>query len=227
MQPLHFAVIGAGNIGKIQVEAIQQIPEARVTVVCNRGEAAGRALAEKVGATWIADFADAVTRDDVDVVTICTPSGTHMEIAVAAAAAGKHLLIEKPIDITLERVDAILDAVEKAGVYLVCSRYASHRVSTKAKAAVDAGRLGRLTLADVYVKWYRPQSYYDGSWRGTWEIDGGGALMNQSDPQYRSATMCWPARSRVSWRRPQPWPTPCRQKTRPVPCSPLRGAEWV
>ncbi|MEZ4679067.1 MAG: Gfo/Idh/MocA family oxidoreductase [Caldilineaceae bacterium] len=181
MQPLHFAVIGAGNIGKIQVEAIQQIPEARVTVVCNRGEAAGRALAEKVGATWIADFADAVTRDDVDVVTICTPSGTHMEIAVAAAAAGKHLLIEKPIDITLERVDAILDAVEKAGVVLACVfplRFAQG--VHKAKAAVDAGRLGRLTLADVYVKWYRPQSYYDGSWRGTWEIDGGGALMNQS-----------------------------------------------
>lgn len=181
MQPLNFAIIGAGNIGKIQAEAIQHIPDAWVTVVCNRGEAAGRALAEQVGATWIADFAEAVTRDDVDVVTICTPSGTHKEIAVAAAEAGKHLLVEKPIDITLPRVDAILQAAEEAGVVLACVfplRFAEG--VHKAKAALDAGRLGRLTLADVYVKWYRPQSYYDGSWRGTWEIDGGGALMNQS-----------------------------------------------
>jgi len=181
LHPLNFAVIGAGNIGKIQAEAIQQIPEARVSVVCNRGEAAGRALADKVGATWVADFADAVKREDVDVVTICTPSGTHMEIAVAAAQAGKHLLVEKPIDITLPRIDAILAAVEQAGVVLACVfplRFAEG--VHKAKAALDAGRLGRLTLADVYVKWFRPQSYYDGSWRGTWAIDGGGALMNQS-----------------------------------------------
>ncbi len=181
MQPLNFAVIGAGNIGKIQAEAIRHIPAARVTVVCNRGEAAGRALAENHGATWVADFHEAVTRDDVDVVTICTPSGTHAEIAIAAAEAGKHLLVEKPIDITLARVDQMLRAVEKAGVVLACVfplRFAQG--IHKAKAALEAGRLGRLTLADVFVKWYRPQSYYNGNWRGTWEIDGGGALMNQS-----------------------------------------------
>ncbi len=181
MQPLNFAIIGAGNIGKIQADALQQIPAARVSVVCNRGEEAGRALADKVGATWVADFADAVQRSDVDVVTICTPSGTHMEIAVAAANAGKHLLVEKPIDITLPRVDAILDAVAAAGVVLACVfplRFAQG--VHKAKAALAAGRLGRLTLADAYVKWYRPQEYYNGNWRGTWEFDGGGALMNQS-----------------------------------------------
>lgn len=181
LQPLNFAIIGAGNIGKIQAEAIQQIPEARVTVVCNRNEAAGRALADKTGATWVADYADAVARDDVDIVTICTPSGTHMEIAVAAAEAGKHLLVEKPIDISLARIDTMLAAVEKAGVVLACVfplRFAQG--VHKAKAAVEAGRLGRLTLADCYVKWFRPQSYYDSNWRGTWELDGGGALMNQS-----------------------------------------------
>jgi len=181
LQPLNFAIIGAGNIGKIQAEAIQQIPEARVTVVCNRTEASGRALADKVGATWVADFQEAVARADVDVVTICTPSGTHMEIAVAAAQAGKHLLVEKPIEITLERVDTMLAAVEEAGVLLACVfplRFAQG--VHKAKAALEAGRLGRLTLADCYVKWYRPQSYYNGNWRGTWELDGGGALMNQS-----------------------------------------------
>lgn len=181
MQPLNFAVIGAGNIGKIQAEAIRHIPAARLAVVCNRGEAAGRALAENHGATWVADFHEAVTRDDVDVVTVCTPSGTHAEIAIAAAGAGKHLLVEKPIDITLPRIDQLLAAVQQAGVVLACVfplRFAQG--VHKAKAAVDAGRLGRLTLADVYVKWYRPQTYYNGNWRGTWAIDGGGALMNQA-----------------------------------------------
>lgn len=181
MQPLNFAVIGAGNIGKIQAEAIRHVPEARVTVVCNRGEAAGRALAEKHGAVWVADFQEAVTRDDVHIVTVCTPSGAHMEVAVAAAQAGKHLLVEKPIDITLPRIDAIIQAVEKAGVVLACVfplRFAQG--VHKAKAALDAGRLGRLTLADVFVKWYRPQSYYNSNWRGTWATDGGGALMNQA-----------------------------------------------
>lgn len=181
MEPLRFAIIGAGNIGKIQAEAIAHIPEARVTVVCNRGEAAGRALAGSCQAAWEAEFSQAVTRDDVDVVTICTPSGTHAEIAQAAAAAGKHLLVEKPIDVTLPRVDAIIDAAEEAGVVLACvfpTRFAAgpHR----AKEALEGGRLGTLSFADCYVKWYRPQSYYDGNWRGTWQLDGGGALMNQS-----------------------------------------------
>jgi len=181
LQPLNFAIIGAGNIGKIQAEAIQHIPDARVSVVCNRGETSGQALAKKVGATWVADYRDAVIRNDVDVVTICTPSGTHMEIAVAAAKAGKHLLVEKPIDITVARVDTMLAAVEEAGVTLACVfplRFAEG--VDKAIVALDAGRLGRLTLANCSVKWFRPQSYYDGNWRGTWEFDGGGALMNQS-----------------------------------------------
>ncbi len=181
MNPLRFAVIGAGNIGKIQAEAIAHIPEAAVSVVCNRGEEAGRALAAQHDATWIADYAAAVTRDDVDVVTICTPSGNHAEIAEAAAAAGKHLLVEKPLDITLPRVDRIINAAESAGVILAGvfpQRFTGG--AHKAKAALEAGRVGRLALADVYVKWYRPQEYYDVSWRGTWELDGGGALMNQS-----------------------------------------------
>lgn len=181
MQPLNFAVIGAGNIAKIHVEAIQHIPEARVSVVCARTEAAGRALAERCGAVWEADYAKAVTRSDVDAVAICTPNGNHAEIAIAAAEAGKHLLVEKPIDVTLARIDSLIAAAQRNKVVLACvfpRRFALG--AHKTKEAFEAGRLGRLTLADVYVKWYRPQSYYDGSWRGTWELDGGGALMNQA-----------------------------------------------
>jgi len=181
MQPLRFAVIGAGNIGKIHVQALQQIADAQVSVVCSRTEAPGHALAATCGAVWEPDYITAVQRADVDVVAICTPSGTHAEIAIAAAQAGKHILIEKPIDITLPRVDSIITAAQQAQVVLACvfPRRFSAGVH-KAKAALEAGRLGRLTMADVYVKWYRPQSYYGGSWRGSWTLDGGGALMNQA-----------------------------------------------
>ncbi len=181
MEPVRFALVGAGNIAKIYVEAFAVIPDARVTVVCSRTEATGRALAEKCGAAWEPDFRVAVARDDVDAVVVATPSGTHADVAVAAANAGKHLLVEKPLDITLARVDSILAAAEASGIVLA-SVYPLRFTAgaQKAKAAMDAGRLGTLALADVAVKWYRPQSYYDNAWRGRWAVDGGGALMNQA-----------------------------------------------
>ena len=181
MEPIRFAVIGAGNIGKVHLQAIESIAEARATVVCNRTRASGRALAGEFGIDWEADYNVAVRRADVDVVAICTPSGTHLEIAVAAAQAGKHILAEKPLDITLERVDGIIEAARAADVKLACIFPRRFALGARtAKDAVAAGRLGRLTLADAYVKWHRPQEYYDVGWRGTWELDGGGALMNQS-----------------------------------------------
>lgn len=178
---MRFALIGAGNIAKIYVDALAHIPEAEISVVCSRTEETGRALAAQADADWLPSFQEAVTRSDVDAVIAATPSGTHMEIAVAGAAAGKHLLIEKPVDITLPRIDAMLEAAQQAGVVLACvfpQRFTAG--ARQAKAALEAGRLGRLTLCDAVVKWHRPQSYYDGNWRGTWALDGGGALMNQS-----------------------------------------------
>ena len=95
---------------------------------------------------------------------------------------GKHVVVEKPLEITLARCDALIDACRKGGVKLATifpARF--HAASQQLKAAVDAGRFGRLTLAEAYVKWYRTQAYYDsGAWRGTWQLDGGGALMNQA-----------------------------------------------
>lgn len=181
MAPLRFALIGAGNIAKIYVQAFAAVPDAQVTVVCSRTQATGETLAASCGATWLPDYREAVARPDVDAVVVATPSGTHGEVAVAAARAGKHILVEKPLEITLARADAIIEAAQQAGVVLACVfplRFAAG--VGHAKAAVEAGRLGRLTLADVYVKWFRPQSYYDRAWRGTWESDGGGALMNQA-----------------------------------------------
>ena len=181
MRPLCFAIIGAGNIGRVHVQAIARVPEARVAVVCDPVEQSGRALARTCGADWMPGYEQTVTRSDVDVVSVCTPSGSHAEITVAAACAGKHLLVEKPIEITLPRVDRIIDATREAGVTLACVFPYRFMVGVRqARQALADGRLGRLAMADAYVKWYRTQEYYDGSWHGTWALDGGGALMNQS-----------------------------------------------
>ena len=118
----------------------------------------------------------------LDVVCVCTPSGAHMEPAVQAARAGKHVVVEKPLEITLPRCDAIIAACDAAGVRL-CTIFPSRfsDANIRLKEAIELGRFGRLTLGDTYVKWWRTQQYYDsGGWRGTWDLDGGGALMNQA-----------------------------------------------
>ena len=118
----------------------------------------------------------------LDVVCVCTPSGAHLEPSVQAAEAGKHVVVEKPLEITLPRCDAIIEACDRSGVRL-CTIFPSRfsAANVRLKEAIDVGRFGRLTLGDTYVKWWRSQQYYDsGGWRGTWELDGGGALMNQS-----------------------------------------------
>ena len=124
----------------------------------------------------------AITDPQVDIVTIATPSGAHLEPALAAARAGKHIIIEKPLEITLRRCDRIIEACRKNRVKLSTifpSRF--HDSSVELKRAIESGRFGKLTMGDAYVKWYRSQAYYDsGAWRGTWKLDGGGALMNQA-----------------------------------------------
>ncbi len=176
------ALIGAGNIAGLQARAIAEIPRARLRVVWATRPERARQLAAAYGADWTTDLQEAVARDDVQLVSVCTPSGAHLEPAMAAAKAGKHVLVEKPLEVTLDRVDRIIEACRQAGVLLGCVFQSRYKEGIRhAREALAAGRLGRLTLADAYVKWYRPASYYaQGGWRGTWVLDGGGALMNQS-----------------------------------------------
>ena len=125
---------------------------------------------------------DELLASEIDVVSICSYPQDHADHVVAAAAAGKHIIVEKPLEITLDRCDQIISVCEQAGVTLGTifpSRF--HESSQVLKSAVEQGRFGRLTIGDAYVKWYRTQEYYDsGAWRGTWKLDGGGALMNQA-----------------------------------------------
>lgn len=179
---LGFGIVGAGNIGALHAQAIRHLEGARLVAVSDLIEERAKALAGPAGAAWYTDYGEMLRDRNVDVVNICTASGLHGQMAVAAAQAGKHVIVEKPMEITVERADEIIDACRENGVKLaVIFQYRFGTGVQKAKEAVGAGRLGQLTLCDAYVKWYRTQEYYDtGGWRGTWAMDGGGALMNQS-----------------------------------------------
>jgi predicted dehydrogenase len=177
-----FGIIGCGMIANFHCKAVADIRNAKVTACFDtRPEAADR-LAAQVGCRAYHELDAMLADPDVHVVTIGTPSGAHMEPALAAAKAGKHVIVEKPLEVTLKRCDAVIKACEASGVALATifpSRF--HESSQLLKRAVDQGRFGRLTIGDAYVKWYRTQQYYDsGAWRGTWALDGGGALMNQA-----------------------------------------------
>ncbi len=177
-----FGVVGCGVISDFHAEALKHIRGAEL-VAChdNRPKSAQR-LAEETGCEPYTDFRSFLNHPGLDVVTIATPSGAHMEPALKAAKAGKHLLVEKPLEITLARCDRIIKAAKDARVLLggiFPSRFSGGIQALK--KAVDKKRFGKIALANATIKWYRTQEYYDsGGWRGSWELDGGGALMNQS-----------------------------------------------
>src|SRR5271166_1752970 len=179
-----FGIIGCGMIAEFHTRAINEISSARVVAAYSRTKAnAEKIAAMALGQCQIHDELETMlAQPDVDVVCICTPSGAHVEPAVLAARAGKHVVVEKPLEITLPRCDAIIDACESAGVRL-CTIFPSRftAANIRLREAITLGRFGRLTLGDTHVKWWRTQQYYDsGGWRGTWQLDGGGALMNQA-----------------------------------------------
>lgn len=176
-------LIGCGMIAEYHARAIGEIPGAKVAAAFSRNAANGQKIADISPGCEVFDDLDAMlAQPGLDVVCICTPSGAHLDPAVKAARAGKHVVVEKPLEITLERCDAIIAACDEAGVRL-CTIFPSRfsPANVMLKQAIDTGRFGRLTLGDTYVKWWRTQDYYDsGGWRGTWDLDGGGALMNQA-----------------------------------------------
>jgi predicted dehydrogenase len=178
------AIVGCGMIARFHARALAEVPGARLVALVSRNAANARSLAEalNLGCDIATDLAPVLVRKDVDIVIVTTPSGAHLEPAVAAAEAGKHVVVEKPLEVTLERCDRIIEACDRNRVKL-CTIFPSRfgDANQALKAAVDAGRFGRLTLGETTCKWWRPQSYYDeGGWKGTRALDGGGALMNQA-----------------------------------------------
>jgi UDP-N-acetyl-2-amino-2-deoxyglucuronate dehydrogenase len=181
---LGFAIVGCGMIARFHVRALAEVPGAKLVALVSRHEANARAVAEVVGhpCDIYSDLKPVLSRRDVDVVIVTTPSGAHLKPAIAAADAGKHVVVEKPLEITLDRCDRIIDACDRGRVKL-CTIFPSRfgDANQALKKAVEAGRFGRMTLGETTCKWWRPQSYYDeGGWKGTKALDGGGALMNQA-----------------------------------------------
>jgi len=181
MKKLKFAIIGAGNIGRIHAQAIDQIPEAELLMVYDYKKENGERLANDFKVVCAANLDEILNNPAIDVVNICTPSGTHAEIAIPAALNGKHILAEKPIDITLEKIDQMIEVTATAGVTLAGIFPSRFRIGIqKTLAAIQQGRLGHIIFIQGNIKWFRATEYYQGSWRGTLALDGGGALMNQS-----------------------------------------------
>ncbi len=176
------ALIGAGVIAPVHTRALAAVPSAKLVAVCDVVRPKAQALAAEYGAEACADYHDLLDRDDIDVFEIVVWSGRHAEIGIEAARHGKHVLVTKPIDVTLAAIDALIDACESNGVRLgAVHQFRSFPTYLATREAVQSGALGKMVIANAFVPWYRSQSYYDGDeWRGTWRWDGGGALMNQA-----------------------------------------------
>lgn len=177
-----FGIIGCGMISNFHAKAIENIRGARIAACYDTFPAGAERFAAANNCRAYVNLDDMLADPNVHVVNICTPSGSHMDPAVAAAKAGKHVVVEKPLEITLKRCDAIINACRRSNVKLCTILPSRFSPANQAlKAALDEGRFGKVTLADTYVKWWRTQQYYDsGGWRGTWQLDGGGAYMNQA-----------------------------------------------
>ena len=181
MKTWNFGIVGAGLIADFHAKAIADIPNAKLSACCDKIPDRANKLADKYNARAFESYEEMLKSDNVDIVTIATPSGLHMEPVIAAAEAGKHVICEKPLEITLERIDAMVEAHQKSGTVLggvFQNRFTE--AQTALREAINSGRFGVITYAAVFVPWWRTDEYYKDSWHGTWKLDGGGALMNQS-----------------------------------------------
>ncbi|MFJ2828018.1 Gfo/Idh/MocA family protein [Streptomyces sp. NPDC087263] len=183
---LTFGIIGCGSIGGFLGRLLTLTdPElagrARLVAIAGRDPAGAKAQSAELGCEPM-DTAGLLARPDIDAVIVGTPTGTHAELATAALRAGKHVLVEKPIDVSTRAADRLIAVARQEGRALgVISQHRFDPAARLARAAVESGELGRITSVTVELPWWRDQSYYtSGSWRGTRELDGGGALMNQA-----------------------------------------------
>jgi UDP-N-acetyl-2-amino-2-deoxyglucuronate dehydrogenase len=182
MDKLKWGIIGCGVIAPWHADSVVASAHADLNAVCDIDVGKGQAFAERYGGVAsYEDYHEMLQDAGLDAVSICTPSGLHSEMTIAAARAGVHVLCEKPMAIAVPQMDAMMQAVEEAGTKLeVIFQRRTYPTTQIVREAVQSGVLGQLTLADAYLKYYRSPAYYQSAdWRATWALDGGGALMNQ------------------------------------------------
>jgi len=177
-----FAISGTGLIAKFHARAVLATPGAELVAVCSRSQEHAAEFADQFGCAAYTSLDEMLQLPRVNVLMIATPSGAHLEPALAAAAAGVHVLCEKPLEISQDRADQMMDAHSRAGTQLGCIFQLRHIPALQpVRQAVRSDRFGTITHAAVYVPWWREPAYYqESSWHGSQELDGGGALMNQS-----------------------------------------------
>src|ERR671913_846768 len=182
VEKLRFGILGCGVIGPHHAKAVAGLKSAELVAVADVVPELAEKLAEEYGCSHYASLQEMLSGVDLDAVRVCTPSGMHAEGAITALEAGKDVVIEKPVDVTLEAVDRLL-GVQRAtgGKVAVVSQHRFDAATLAVHRAVSTRQFGRLTAGSAEVRWWRSQSYYDsGGWRGTWELDGGGVLINQA-----------------------------------------------
>jgi len=181
MSEVGFSVVGLG-MGRARSKTILETDGARLVSVVDLNEERAKASGEEFGCKWHLNIEDALADDAVDVVMVMTPSGLHGDLAIQALNAGKHVITTKPMEVTVEKCDAMIEAWKASGKILAVDfqrRYEQPYV--RVKYAIEKGLFGNMILGEARLKWYRSQEYYDaGGWRGTWKMDGGGALANQT-----------------------------------------------
>ncbi len=178
---VNFAVVGLG-MGRNRAQMITDTDGAELKCVVDLQADLAKKTAQELGTDWETDLDDVLGRGDIDCVMVMTPSGTHAEIGIRAAKAGKHVVTTKPMDVSTEACDRLIAACDEAGVKLAVD-YQSRYVDSNYRVAeaLRRGWLGRPILGEIRFKWFRSDEYFEhnGSWRGTWKMDGGGSLANQ------------------------------------------------
>lgn len=177
-----FGIIGGGSIAYFHAKAISAMEGGQLGAVYARNKEKVIAFSKEFNCNYYTELDQLLEDDSIDIVTIATPSGAHLEPAISAARHSKHVICEKPLEVTPDRIQEMIRVCEVENVVLAGIFNRRFNPAMKAlKKAVDQSRFGKLTMCDAYIKWFRTQEYYDsGAWRGTWKLDGGGALMNQS-----------------------------------------------
>jgi predicted dehydrogenase len=179
---LKIGIVGIGTIAGIHAQALQESENLELFSVYSRGEENARNLGEKHNVGWHTDWEAFISDPELDAVSICTPSGNHLDYGELAASAGKHVIVEKPIEVTLERANRLICVCREAGVALAVIYQSRFVPEIRAlKKELDDLVIGNLVMGDARIKWYRGQDYYDsGAWRGAYVLDGGGVLINQA-----------------------------------------------
>ena len=177
-----FAMIGMGSISHFHIKSIQELRNARLIAVCSANAQRAQESGQQYQVPYYTNYKEMLKRPDIDIVCVCTISGEHLGPTLAAAKHGKHIITEKPLEVSLERADLMIEACRRYGVKLACIFQNRFRPTyIKMKQAISEGKIGKIVLANAYIKWYRDDQYYASrNWRGTFWGDGGAALINQS-----------------------------------------------